>query len=204
MMTKLKRISTTTKSSSPCRAERIAIALGGNLSTQGPVEEHFRRALVVLAEILGPLTVASLYRSAAVSDIPQPDYLNTVLVAMSDGRKWPEPHELLALAKRLESEAGRVHGPRWGPRPLDVDLLVYGDRVIESEDLVIPHPRLAERRFVLAPLAEIAPDLAVPPEGRRVADLLARLPRNSPGEVVLVGPPIAPEPSAEPQAFGLS
>ena len=190
MTTKSKRISTTTRSSSSRVPERIAIALGGNLSTEGPVEEHFRRALVVLADVLGPLAVASLYRSAAVSDIPQPDYLNTALVATSDGRTWPEPQELLALAKRLEREAGRIPGPRWGPRPLDVDLLVYGDLVLHTEDLVIPHPRLAERRFVLAPLAEIAPDLTVPPAGRTVAELLARLPESGPGEISRVEPPI--------------
>ncbi len=182
MTMKSKRTSTTTTNSASPKSkqytERIAIALGGNWSTAEPVRENFRRALVVLSQVLGPLDVAPLYRSKAVSDIPQPDYLNTALVATHDGRPWPSPLELLHLGQRLEREAGRVRGPRWGPRPLDVDLLVFGDLVIETEELVLPHPRLRERRFVLAPLAEIAPSLKIPPDGATVAELLARLPSN--------------------------
>jgi 2-amino-4-hydroxy-6-hydroxymethyldihydropteridine diphosphokinase len=64
---------------------------------------------------------------------------------------------------------------RLGPRPLDVDILLYGDVLLDRPELTLPHPRMRERRFVLAPLAEIAPDLTVPPDGARVADLLARL-----------------------------
>jgi 2-amino-4-hydroxy-6-hydroxymethyldihydropteridine diphosphokinase len=92
-----------------------------------------------------------------------------------------EPGELLALAKALELAAGRRRGERFGPRPLDVDLLLYGDRQSAAPELTLPHPRLRERRFVLEPLAEIAPDLRIPPDGARVGDLLARLP---PGQVV--------------------
>ena len=92
-----------------------------------------------------------------------------------------EPGELLALAKALELAAGRRRGARFGPRPLDVDLLLYGDLQSSAPELTLPHPRLHERRFVLEPLAEIAPDWRVPPDGARVDDLLARLP---PGEVV--------------------
>ena len=82
---------------------------------------------------------------------------------------------MLALAKALELAAGRRHGARFGPRPLDVDLLLYGDRSAATPELTLPHPRLRERRFMLAPLAEIAPAWPVPPDGATVAELLERL-----------------------------
>jgi 7,8-dihydro-6-hydroxymethylpterin-pyrophosphokinase len=82
---------------------------------------------------------------------------------------------VLALGKALEHAAGRRPGVRFGPRPLDVDLLLYGDLCSDAPEMTLPHPRLRERRFVLAPLAEIAPDLAMPPDGARVAELLERL-----------------------------
>ena len=82
---------------------------------------------------------------------------------------------MLALGKALERAAGRRDGPRFGPRPLDVDLLIYGDERRDDPELTLPHPRLRERGFVLAPLAEIAPDLRLPPDGASVAELLARL-----------------------------
>jgi 2-amino-4-hydroxy-6-hydroxymethyldihydropteridine diphosphokinase len=83
------------------------------------------------------------------------------------------PEALLSLGKALEREAGREEGPRYGPRPLDVDLLVYGGLVLAGPELTVPHPRLRERRFALAPLADLAADLELPPDGARVADLLA-------------------------------
>lgn len=141
------------------------------------------RALRRLEEVLGPLRIASLYRTAAVSPVPQPDYLNTAVLAsvsLEPGASL-EPGELLALAKALELAAGRRRGTRFGPRPLDVDLLLYGDRQSSAPELTLPHPRLRERRFVLEPLAEIAPDLQIPPDGATVRDLLAALP---PGELV--------------------
>ena len=85
------------------------------------------------------------------------------------------PQWLLALGKRLEWLAGRRPGPRWSPRPLDIDLLVYGDHISRSPELTLPHCRLLGRRFVLVPLAEIAPGLAVPPTGITVGALLAGL-----------------------------
>lgn len=129
------------------------------------------RALRQLEAALGPLLVASLYRSRPVSAIPQPDYLNTAVVAHAS----LAPEEVLALAKALERAAGRRRGPRFGPRPLDVDLLLYGDLQLESPHLTLPHPRLRERRFVLEPLAEIAPDLRVPPDGATARELLETL-----------------------------
>lgn len=107
---------------------------------------------------------------------PQPEYLNTAALA----RTALAPDDLLAAAKRLELAAGRRPGVRWGPRPLDVDLLLCGGETSAGPALVLPHPRLRERGFVLAPLARLAPGLRLPPDGARVGDLLARLP---PGEL---------------------
>lgn len=146
----------------------VAFALGGNL---GPVEQTLRQALRQLRASLGPLRVASLYRSLPLSPVPQPDFLNTAALAHTTLL----PEAVLALAKALERAAGRRRGARFGPRPLDVDLLTYGSHCSDAPELALPHPRLRERRFVLEPLAEIAPDLAVPPDGTTVRELLARL-----------------------------
>jgi 2-amino-4-hydroxy-6-hydroxymethyldihydropteridine diphosphokinase len=156
----------------------VALALGGNL---GAVEETLRRALAALDTAFGPLAVSSLYRTAPLSPVPQPPFLNTAAIARTD----MEPEAILALAKALEMEAGRRRGERFGPRPLDVDLLLWGDRVSNAPELTLPHPRLAQRRFMLAPLAEIAPELPVPPGGEPVAALLDRVGQQD--EVVRVG-----------------
>jgi 2-amino-4-hydroxy-6-hydroxymethyldihydropteridine diphosphokinase len=146
----------------------IALGLGGNL---GAVETILRRALRELATVVDDLRVAPLYRTRPVSSIPQPDFLNTAAV----GATRLAPEELLLFARGLERRAGRVPGPRNAPRPLDVDLLVYGSEELSTSSLTLPHPRLRERRFVLAPLAAIAPDLRVPPDRARVATLLEQL-----------------------------
>ncbi|HEX4494169.1 MAG TPA: 2-amino-4-hydroxy-6-hydroxymethyldihydropteridine diphosphokinase [Thermoanaerobaculia bacterium] len=160
----------------------MALALGGNLpgalfgAVGSTAEPTLIWALRQLEASLGPLTVASLYRSRPVSPVPQPDFLNTAAL----GRTTLPPDAVLALAKALEQAAGRRRGARFGPRPLDIDLLAYGDLSLDTPELTLPHPRLRERRFMLAPLAEIAPDLRLPPDGARAADLLARL--GAPGE----------------------
>ena len=153
----------------PPTIEPFALGLGGN---SGAVAATVAAALRRLVAALGPLQVAPLYRSRAVSPIPQPDYLNTAAV----GSTALGPDAVLALAKRLELAAGRRRGPRGAPRPLDIDLLIHGSRVLTTPELTLPHPRLALRRFVLAPLADVAPDLPVPPAGATVAQLLAALP----------------------------
>jgi 2-amino-4-hydroxy-6-hydroxymethyldihydropteridine diphosphokinase len=166
----------------------VALAFGGNLGPgEGPgglgdldgIATTLRRAFDQLQLVLGPLRVASLYRSAPVSPtfpaIAQPDYLNTAAVAEVIAADLP-PDAILAVAKALELAAGRRRGVRFGPRPLDIDLLVYGGLRSDAPELTLPHPRLRERRFVLEPLAEIAPGLAVPPDGASVRELLAALP----------------------------
>jgi 2-amino-4-hydroxy-6-hydroxymethyldihydropteridine diphosphokinase len=108
-----------------------------------------------------------------VSPLPQPDYLNTVAM----GTTAETPEALLGFAAELERDAGRVRdGRRDAPRPLDVDLLFVGDERRAGPALELPHPRLRLRRFVLQPLADLAPELALPPDGATVAALLAALP----------------------------
>jgi 2-amino-4-hydroxy-6-hydroxymethyldihydropteridine diphosphokinase len=175
--TRKKRTSTTRTDPQPAV---VALSLGGNVEGDlpgeaggghSPVERTLAWALRRLEATLGPLRVASLYRTVPVSPIPQPDFLNTAVLA----RTALSPDALLALGKTLEHDAGRRPGARFGPRPLDIDILIYGDLRSDRPELTLPHPRLRERRFVLAPLAEIAPDLRVPPDGARVEELLARL-----------------------------
>jgi 2-amino-4-hydroxy-6-hydroxymethyldihydropteridine diphosphokinase len=104
---------------------------------------------------------------------PQPDHLNAVLRL----RTALAPDALLDVFRVLEQAAGRDPGAaRWSPRPLDLDLLLYGDLVLDAPALTLPHPRLAVRRFVLRPLADLAPDVAVPGLDATVADLLATCP----------------------------
>jgi 2-amino-4-hydroxy-6-hydroxymethyldihydropteridine diphosphokinase len=153
---------------------RLVLGLGSNV---GPSEDHLRWAIDRLEELYGPLEVAPLYRSAPISTVAQPDFLNTVAVAA-----LPEcdPFEVLARCKALEQSAGRRPGVRFGPRPLDVDLLLFGDRRLTTPELELPHPRMCERRFVLAPLTDLLPDLTIPDEKqpgeqRTVRELLERL-----------------------------
>jgi 2-amino-4-hydroxy-6-hydroxymethyldihydropteridine diphosphokinase len=112
--------------------------------------------------------VSSLWETAPIGDIPQGDYLNAVVVL--DTVAGPRP--LLAEFLGIEADAGRERRERWGPRPLDLDLLLCGDAVIDTPGLQVPHPRMTGRRFVLEPLAEVWPDAVVPGRGA-VATLLA-------------------------------
>ncbi|MGB5552944.1 MAG: 2-amino-4-hydroxy-6-hydroxymethyldihydropteridine diphosphokinase [Thermoanaerobaculia bacterium] len=147
---------------------RVALALGGNL---GDPEAAFRAAIKGLQSHLVILNIAPVYRSSPISPIPQPAYLNTALLA--DTRL--DPWQLLGLAKALELAAGRTQAARFGARPLDIDLLFFDDLQVDEPELQIPHPRLRQRRFFLAPLAELAADQSIPPDGETVAELLAAL-----------------------------
>lgn len=144
------------------------LGLGSNL---GDRLAYLAGAVAELRELDGELSVSHLYETAPVGGpAGQGPYLNCV-VRMETALS---PHELLELAHRLENEAGRVRTVRNGPRTLDVDLLLLDDLVIVTEDLVVPHPRMFERSFVLAPLEELDPAL-VPPGWRSKVERSAHL-----------------------------
>lgn len=142
-----------------------ALAFGGNL---GDPVAAFAAALRGLrahpAITLGGLS--SVYRTAPWGKTDQPEFLN--MAALVETTLVPE--ELLAFCLELERAGGRERGERWGPRTLDIDILTYGEEATDRPGLQLPHPRIAERAFVLAPLAEIAPDRMI--GGRTVAKLL--------------------------------
>jgi 2-amino-4-hydroxy-6-hydroxymethyldihydropteridine diphosphokinase len=146
------------------------IALGGNV---GDVRSTFDQAIAMLCDgrAVRLKTRSSDYRTPPWGVTDQPQYVNAVIaVATSLG-----PHDLLARAKECERALGRDRAQerRWGPRTIDIDLLAYDDVVINDADLILPHPRLFERGFVLVPLAEIAPDLEI--DGVTVRDALSRV-----------------------------
>ena len=118
------------------------------------------------------LGASSLYRTQPVGPVEQPPFINAVF-ALEAGIG---PHDLLSLLLDIEQNMGRVRKERWGPRVIDLDMLFYGEEIIEEQGLEIPHPRLHERRFVLTPLAEIAPGFVHPVLKKSVSELLSGLP----------------------------
>jgi len=119
-------------------------------------------------ERLRPRRVSSILETDPVGRVDQPRFLNAVAEIETDLR----PQDLLGRLQDIERGLGRVRGERWGPRTLDLDLLLYGDERVASESLTVPHPELHRRRFVLDGLAELAPELVVPGLGRTVQTLL--------------------------------
>lgn len=146
------------------------VALGANL---GNPRTQVLAAIEALAALPQTRLLARsrLYLTPPWGVTAQPPFVNAVVQLDTQ----LSPDDLLAALLRIEHEAGRVrNGERWGPRTLDLDLLLYGDLVRDDEQLTLPHPRIAGRAFVLLPLAELAPDLEIPGQGR-VADLLAQV-----------------------------
>ncbi len=146
-----------------------AIALGSNL---GDSLATLDAALVALDQLPGIQVVkrSQWYVTAAVGP-PQPDYLNGCAILSVTFT----PQELLTQLLAIEDKFGRVRKERWGARTLDLDLLLYGDRIINTPALQVPHPRMCERAFVLVPLAEIAPDWIEPISQLAIADLRQRI-----------------------------
>jgi 2-amino-4-hydroxy-6-hydroxymethyldihydropteridine diphosphokinase len=128
---------------------RAFLGLGSNL---GDREAILRRAVELIPDVVA---VSPRYETEPVGGPEQGAFLN--LVVELDTQR--SPRELLELCQRVEADAKRVRLERWGPRTLDVDVLLVGDLTVDEPDLVVPHPRMWERRFVLAPLADLAPEL---------------------------------------------
>lgn len=149
------------------------LGLGSNV---GDSAAHLRAALELLARREVEIdAVSSAYLTEPVGEVlDQPDFLN----AAARVRTALEPEALLDACKAVEAERGRsFEAPRHSPRPLDVDLLLLGDLELETPRLTLPHPEVRSRRFVLAPLLELDPDLTLP-DGTRLADALAALPEG--------------------------
>ena len=154
-------------SAGPATERRAFLGLGSNV---GDRERHLADAVESLA---GVVAVSPVYETDPVGGPAQDPFLNLVVELATS----LTPRQLLGVAHRLESAAGRVRAERWGPRTLDVDVLLVGDLCVDEPDLVVPHPRMWQRRFVLAPLADLAPEL-VPDDLLAVAE----------GRVSVLGP----------------
>ncbi|WP_224095397.1 2-amino-4-hydroxy-6-hydroxymethyldihydropteridine diphosphokinase [Nostoc sp. MS1] len=148
---------------------RAAIALGSNLGDSLSILEAATAELAAIPDIQLQAK-SSWYITKAVGP-PQPDYLNGCIIL----KVGIDAQELLKTLLAIEQKFGRVRQERWGPRSLDLDLLLYDDLIIDTPNLQIPHPRMQERAFVLVPLAEIAPDWVEPISGFVIRDLVKKV-----------------------------
>jgi 2-amino-4-hydroxy-6-hydroxymethyldihydropteridine diphosphokinase len=155
---------------------RAFIGLGSNL---GDREAQIRRAIEEMRRVPRTMVarVSSLYDTAPVGDVDQPRFLNAVAWVETD----LTPGELLWNLLLVEQRLGRVRvkAKRWGPRTIDLDLLFYGDQVLEEPGLTLPHPEAHQRAFVLLPMAELDPEYVHPVSGETVAAMLERVPPSA-------------------------
>ena len=150
---------------------RVFIGVGSN---EGDRLQHISNAVKALGATAGVAVtqMATIIETEPIGGPPQGPYLNTVV----ELETAVSPADLLKTLKAIEQRLGRKpSAERWGPRPIDLDLLLYDDRVIETSDLTVPHPRLHERRFVLEPLAQLAPQVIHPLVNQTIGELLTTL-----------------------------
>jgi 2-amino-4-hydroxy-6-hydroxymethyldihydropteridine diphosphokinase len=151
---------------------QVFIGLGSNLADPGSQVHAAQQALQTLPETQW-VTSSSLYKSPPMGPQDQPDYINAVIELDT----MLSPLDLLDCLQQIEQQQGRIRERHWGERTLDLDLLLYGDEVIANDRLQVPHSGIAQRAFVIYPLAEIAADIVIPGKGL-ITTLLAACPRD--------------------------
>jgi 2-amino-4-hydroxy-6-hydroxymethyldihydropteridine diphosphokinase len=157
----------------------VFLGLGTNL---GDRTDNLRGAVAALAQFTTVKALSSVWETAPLYVVDQPAFLNMALHVTTA----LAPLDLLARLKALEDALGRIKSIRFGPRLIDLDILFHGQTVMDSDILTLPHPRLGERRFALAPLAEIAGELIHPVCGLSIEDMLAQLPESD--DIRRIGP----------------
>ena len=150
------------------KAVRVYLGLGANL---GDREAAIGRAMLAIEGIVALDGASSLYETEPWGYKDQPSFLNSVCTGVTE----LAPRSLLNRLKAVENEMGRETTFRYGPRSIDIDILFYGDWIVDEDGLTIPHPSMTDRAFVLVPLSELAPDLVHPSFGKRVSELLVEL-----------------------------
>lgn len=150
---------------------KVFLALGSNV---GDVRQSIDQAIQLLSERLAMVRRAPLYVSKAVGYTDQADFINTAI----SGETNLSPDELFAFVKQIEEQVGRVKRFQNGPREIDIDIIFYGDALVDKPDLIIPHPRFAERDFVLQPLQDIDPDFVDPRSKQTIKRLLSDFPTD--------------------------
>jgi len=149
----------------------IFLALGANV---GNKKEHIKKAIDLLSEKITSIQRAPLYETRAVGYTNQDNFVNTAIA----GDTVLKPEELLLFVKSIEKKIGRIYRFHWGPREIDIDILFYGNSVLNKENLVIPHPRLHERDFVLKPLRELDATFVHPLLKKTIRELYDMLPKS--------------------------
>jgi 2-amino-4-hydroxy-6-hydroxymethyldihydropteridine diphosphokinase len=149
--------------------DRVYLSLGSNV---GDREDHLRGAITRLESIARVISVSSFYETEPMEVTNQPWFLNCAVKV--ETTKMPK--QLMAAVLEIEQEMGRLRTMKKGPRAIDIDILFFGDAVVDSPEVTIPHPAMHERRFVLEPLAEIAPEARHPVFKRTVSEMLDVLP----------------------------
>jgi 2-amino-4-hydroxy-6-hydroxymethyldihydropteridine diphosphokinase len=158
-------------------AHLCVLGLGSNKSWKGhSPQDLLNLAIAELSKVLSSCRVSSLYKTAPLHVTDQGFFLNVCLCGSFDG----DPLSLLAATQKIEAAHGRDRSKerRWGERSLDIDILLFGDTILDSPDLVLPHPRLAERRFALQPLLELFPMAREPGSDRLYRDIVDALPKQ--------------------------
>ena len=156
------------------------LCLGSNMGNR---EDNLKKGLEYLSQRLRLTQQSSIYETEPVDNSQQPYFLNMVCQI----KTMLKAEDLLVLAKAIERKQGRLPGRKNAPRPIDIDILFYGDSIIDTKELTIPHPRLTQRAFVLVPMVEIAPALIHPVAKKTVTELLKELEKGVQGVMKLGG-----------------